>query len=94
MILMGIKLKMALWESASLKSKRKVIRSMIDKIHHHFHLSASEVGLNDVVDYAEIGIGVVSNDARHAEQVLKQVENYIEAHFPVEIISLDRYEDR
>lgn len=87
MILMGIEIEMMLWDNHSLKAKRKIIKSMIDKIHHHYKISAAEVARNDSLDYAHIGVGVVSSRKKEAEKVLNRVIRMIEEEYPVEIIN-------
>lgn len=88
MILMGVEIEMKLWDNQSLKVKRKVIKSMIDKIHHQYKISAAEVGRNDSLDYAHIGLGVVRNQKKEAEKVLNRVIRMIEEKYPVEILSI------
>lgn len=88
MILMGVEIEMMLWDNHSLKAKRKVIKSMIDKIHHYYKISAAEVARNDSLDYAHIGVGVVSSSKKEAEKILNRVIRMIEEEYPVEIINI------
>lgn len=89
MILIGIEVTIRLFESASLKDKRKIIKSVLQKTQQRYKVSAAEVGGNDLLNLAELGFAVVSNDYHHARQVLTKVLNFIEAEYPVEITQVD-----
>jgi uncharacterized protein len=62
----------------SLKDKRQIVRSLIERMRGKFNVSASEVEDNDVWRRATVGVGIVTNDPRFANQVLSQVVNYVE----------------
>lgn len=57
------KISIAIYEADSLKSKRRVVRAIIDRIRSQRKVSIAEVGANDIVKRAELGIALVSNDA-------------------------------
>ena len=63
---------------ASLKEKRMVVRSLKDRIHHRFKVSVAETDHQDVWTRAQLAVAVVSTDARHAEEVLDQVDRMVE----------------
>ncbi|MFH1102157.1 MAG: DUF503 domain-containing protein [Pseudomonadota bacterium] len=46
----------------SLKEKRKVVKSIIARLQHHFNASVAEVGANDLHQKAEIGFALIGND--------------------------------
>jgi uncharacterized protein len=52
-----------LHDCRSLKAKRKVVKSMINRLRNNFNASVSEVGSNDIYQKAEIGFSLVGNDA-------------------------------
>jgi uncharacterized protein YlxP (DUF503 family) len=65
-------------ESMSLKEKRGVVKSIVDRSRHRFNAAISEVeDLNDL-RVATIGITVVSNDSRHADEMLQVIVGFIE----------------
>jgi uncharacterized protein YlxP (DUF503 family) len=66
--------------SGSLKSKRMVVSSLLRRVRAEFRVSAAEVGELDRWQLAELAIATVSNDGRHAEEVLATVLRYIESH--------------
>jgi uncharacterized protein len=65
--------------SSSLKAKRQVVASLLKRVRNEFSVAAAEVGDGDRWQIAELGIACVSNDARHADEVLARVVTFIEA---------------
>lgn len=65
-------------EARSLKDKRRVIRSLIQRIKSRFNVSVAEVEDQDIWQTAGIGFAAVSNSARHADETLSTVLNFIE----------------
>jgi uncharacterized protein YlxP (DUF503 family) len=61
----------------SLKDKRSIVRRVVARVRNEFEVSAAETDFMDSHHRAEIGIAVVSNDARVADSVLQKVVNYI-----------------
>ena len=66
-------------ENHSLKGKRQVLKSVIARLHNRFNVSAAEVDDNDSWQIASIAVSCVSNDERHADQVLASVISFIRA---------------
>jgi uncharacterized protein len=65
--------------SGSLKSKRQVVAGLLKRVRNEFGVSAAEVGEGDRWQLAELGFACVSNDARHADEVLARVLTFVEA---------------
>lgn len=61
----------------SLKNKRRIIKSLIDKIDHRFNVSVAEIEHHDQWRIATLGIAYVSNDSRRVNQVLSQIMELI-----------------
>lgn len=85
MIVSMIKLIFEIPDVSSIKEKRHVIKSIIDKLDRNFHMSAAEVDLMDSLSFAQIGGAVVSNSKVHGETVLQKAYNMIEKETPVRI---------
>lgn len=60
--------------SESLKDKRRVVRSVKDRLHREHQVSVAEVALQDRVDVASMGLAVVSGTERQCGLVLDKVE--------------------
>ncbi|GAC1504237.1 MAG: hypothetical protein NVS1B3_00530 [Candidatus Dormibacteraceae bacterium] len=67
-------------DSGSLKSKRQVVSGLLRRVRAKFQVSAAEVGELDRWQLAELAVATVSNDARHAEEVMAAVLAFIESH--------------
>ena len=65
-------------ENASLKGKRQVVRSLTQRLRNKFNVAVAEVDTNDSWQIATLGITCVSNDARHAQEMLDHVVAYIQ----------------
>lgn len=81
-------IQLIMFENHSLKEKRHLIKSIIDKIKHRYNVSIAEVGDNDKWQRSEIGIACVSNDKKHVDGVLQKVIGYIDrdGRFDMEVL--------
>jgi uncharacterized protein YlxP (DUF503 family) len=61
----------------SLKDKRKVVRSVLDRTRHRFRVAAAEVDAQDTYNLAVLGFAAVSNDPQHAASVLGKVLEFL-----------------
>ena len=72
------KLTLRLPENQDLKGKRRVVKSLCDRIRFKFNVTIAEVDNNDKWQVATLGIACVSNNNRQVAQALDQVISYIE----------------
>ena len=77
MIVGACRVTLHLPEAHSLKDKRHVVKSMLARLHNQFNVSAAEVEDQDLWQRAVLGVAVVTNDTRHANEVLSSVVNFI-----------------
>jgi uncharacterized protein len=73
---------LAVWElhvpgCASLKEKRQVVKSLKDRLHTRFNVSAAETAHQELLQRAEIAVCVVSEDRRHAQSVLSSADRMV-----------------
>ena len=85
MIVSMIQLIFELHGIESIKEKRRVIRSIKDKLQRRFHMSAAEVDLQDSLGFAQIGGALVSNSRSFGESVLYKALEMIEKDLPLRI---------
>ncbi len=71
--------KLAIYQATSLKDKRRVVKSLKDRIRRKFNVSVAETDALDCRQSAVITAAVVANETRFAEQCLQHVVNLIEA---------------
>jgi uncharacterized protein YlxP (DUF503 family) len=72
-------------DAGSIKEKRRVIRSIKDKLQRRFRMSAAEVDLMDSLSYGQIGGALVSNSKSFGESVIQKAFQMIENEIPVRI---------
>ncbi|MCD6560657.1 MAG: DUF503 domain-containing protein [Deltaproteobacteria bacterium] len=86
MIIGSLKIIFFLHDNRSLKGKRKVVRSMVDKVKSRFNVAISEVGSNDKWQKIELGISTVGNDRRHIDSSLNHVLKFLDSLCLAEIV--------
>jgi uncharacterized protein len=64
--------------SRSLKDKRQVIRSLIERTHRKYNAAIAEIEEQDAWQTAVLGLAVVSNEAGHAERQIECILESIE----------------
>ncbi len=80
-------IRLRLPENDTLKGKRQVLKSIIAQVRNKFNVSIAEVGDNDVWQIATLGIAVVTNEGRFADEVMSKVLDFItETRFDVEVL--------
>lgn len=70
----------------SLKDKRMVTKSIIDRVRNKFNASCSETGLNDSIRDIEISISVINSSKVVAENEAARISDYIYNHAEAELI--------
>ena len=81
------RVKLRLPENLSLKGKRAVLKSITTRVGSKFNVSVAEVDDQDLWQLATLGISCVSNDKRHANEILSKVADYIsDSHFDIEVL--------
>jgi uncharacterized protein YlxP (DUF503 family) len=63
----------------SLKGKRAVVKSILDRARVKFHVAAAEVGDLDVHKRAVLGFAAVSNESRHLQSLLDKLVSFVAA---------------
>lgn len=74
----------------SLKDKRKVLKSLLERLKHRFNISAAEVGRQDNWRYSTVGISAVSGEMAHMQKILDSVVRFVESHNGVEVVGMER----
>ena len=75
-----------LHDNRSLKGKRKVVKSMVDKVKHKFNVAIAEIGSNDKWQKIELGVSAVGNDRRHIDSSLTNVLTFLDSLYLAEIV--------
>jgi len=74
--------------AASLKDKRQVRRSLIEKTRHKFNVSIAEIDTQDALQTLTIGIAVVSGDAAHRQNAINEIIRFMETHADAELTDI------
>jgi len=69
-----------------LKGKRRVVKSLMERVRHKFEAAVAEVGDNDLWQKARIGVALVGNDSQLLNTRLQQIMTFIENQYLAEII--------
>src|SRR5512142_3270637 len=72
-----LRLTLYLPDPGSLKSKRHLLRSAIDRVKAKFNVSIAEVGDNDLWQRSVVGVAAVGNDHAFVNETLDKVADFI-----------------
>jgi uncharacterized protein len=86
MVVAIARLTLIIHDNNSLKGKRKVVKSLIEKVRHRFEASVAEVEDHDLWQKAKIGVALVGNDARLLTTRLDQITSFIENQHLAEMV--------
>jgi len=74
-----LQLRLMIRDAQSLKDKRRIVKSLRDRIRNRFNVSVSEVDSLDLRQQATLGIALATNDPVFADQVLAKVVDLVRA---------------
>ena len=72
-----------IYDSFSLKDKRKVVKSIIDYARNTLKISSAEISANDIKNFAHLGFVTISNQNDRAKEILENLLIRIEKNYPV-----------
>ncbi len=65
--------------SRSLKDKRRVVKSLVDRIHQRFRVSVAETDFHDLHQRAEISLAAVTNREGEMEHLMEEIHSLVES---------------
>jgi len=65
-------------EARSLKQKRKVIKGLIERIHHRFRVSIAETDYHDLHQRSEIAIAVIARSDSDGQRLMNSIRDLID----------------
>ncbi|MFQ5806843.1 MAG: DUF503 domain-containing protein [Phycisphaerae bacterium] len=74
-----LRIRLGVFEALSLKDKRRVIKSLKDRLGARHNVSIAEVDDLDQRQAATLGLAMVANDARFVESALSKIVDEIRA---------------
>jgi len=84
-----LQLELSIDDAMSLKDKRRVIKSIKDRIAARHNVSIAEVGALDEHRRSVVAVAMVANDARYVEGALSKLVDFVRANGNV---GLDDYQ--
>jgi len=81
-----LQIELSIHDAMSLKDKRRVVKSIKDRIAHGRNVSIAEVGALDEHRRSILGLAMVSNDSRYVEGALSKLVDFVRAVPQVDLI--------
>lgn len=73
----------------SLKEKRMVVKSLVEKTRHKFNASVAEVDRQEEHKIIVIGFACVTNERRHADSMIQHILDFMEKNTEAELLSAE-----
>jgi len=86
-VIVGVlRVELRLTDARSLKDKRRIVQSLLDRARQEYHVAAAEVDRQESWRQAALGFACVSEAAEHASRVLSRVVSLIQRETRVEVV--------
>ncbi len=69
----------------SIKDKRRIMKSLKERIRNKFQVSVAEVDLNDSISFGQLGMAVVTNSRNHGNRVMQKILLFLEDESVIEL---------
>ncbi len=89
MIVGVLRIELSIAEAHSLKDKRRVIKSIKERLGNKFNVSVAEVDALDVWQRAVIGIALVANESRFVRSCLDKIIDWVRKQHTVVVIGYE-----
>jgi len=81
-------------EAASIKDRRRVARSVVERVRSRFNVAVAEIDPDEPWNTVTLGVACISTESGHAHAVLEKVVGFIEGqrldaeltHYRIEIL--------
>lgn len=77
-----LQLNLLLPEANSLKDKRRVIKSLKDRLHNRFNCSVAETEYQNIWRRAELAVCIVGGETAHVNSQLSSIVAFVERNSP------------
>ena len=67
----------SVFDAMTLKDKRRVIKSLKDRLQNMYNISVAEVGHNDSIRTAILSIAMVANESRFVDSALSKIVDFV-----------------
>jgi uncharacterized protein YlxP (DUF503 family) len=86
----ALRIELYLRESRSLKTKRSIVRPIVEGLRKRYRVAVSEIDHQDVRQRATVGVAAVAPSHAHLIEVLDEVERFVWSFPEAEILVIDR----
>ena len=86
MVIGILELEIKLFSSDSLKEKRRIIKSLIDRIRNNFNVSVSEIRHQNLWQRAGLGIALLTTEGKFAQSILSKIVEFIKKDKKISLI--------
>ncbi len=76
-----------LFECQSLKDKRRIVKSLKDRLAGRFAVCAAEVAYQELWQRAALAAAIVTSERRHAEEVLAACDRLVQSEVRAMVVS-------
>lgn len=80
MVIGSLNVRLLVRESRTLKDKRQVVRSVLDRMRNAFNVSAAEVDTHDDVKLVTLGFAAVGFETAAVQSVLQKITEALRTH--------------
>jgi len=80
MVTISVRVTISIPAATSLKEKRAIVRSLVERLRSRMQVSAAETGDQEYVSRAEVGFAVVSGDLAAARSVVAACKRFMDDH--------------
>ena len=74
----------------SLKEKRMIVKSLLTRLRNTFHVSAAEVGEQDIHQIIQVGVAALVPDRALADSLMVEISRFVEENCEAEILEEHR----
>lgn len=89
MVVGVLTVRLTIFEALSLKDKRRVIKSLKDRLAHRHNISVAEVDDLDHRQAATLALAMVSNDGRFVQSALSKLADEVRAFPHASLVDFD-----
>src|SRR5439155_27259331 len=86
----SIRVRLLVRQAKSLKDKRRVVRSIKDRLRNAFNVSVAEIDSQDHRQLAVLGIAMVGSDSRELTSALDRIVDALRGHPVAELLDYQR----
>lgn len=89
MVIGVLRVRLAIFEALSLKDKRRVTKSLKDRLSARHNVSVAEIDDLDHRQAATLGVAMISNDSRFVESALHKILDEVRGYRGASLVDYD-----